>query len=137
MSSRVYHATVEGRIVPKVRVTQRSKYVGGRWSRYTVSRDAIRWSIRQQCPDLVRRPIEGAYEVEVVVAFAPTRAGALPRNAGDLDNIIGTVLDALQGYVTPDDSWCVALRARKVLGTADMVMISINEMTNTEVPDGT
>ena len=92
--------TIIGKIIPYVRMTQRSKYADDRARRYLQSQRSIGWQLKQQ----------------MRYAGAEMRAPS-GLHRWDLDNGIKAVLDAAQGIVFADDRWIDRLAAERVIDT--------------------
>lgn len=53
-----------------------------------------------------------------------------PVKRPDLDNYVKTLLDALNGYIFPDDSQIVSMKLRKAFGTPPRIELLIREEVN-------
>ena len=96
-----YDFCLEGRIVPAVRMTQRSK-----WSKHALEYMACRQSLRLQMQ--AEMAAEGWEMLPAGVRVGVTIRFEVAKNFGksDLDNLIKTVLDSMQGVVFANDN-CV------------------------------
>ena len=92
--------TIEGRIVPYVRMTRRGKYTDPRAGEYLESQRAIRWQFKQQMSErgLAMLPPQTPLAVSIIVE---TKRG----HTFDTDNAAKAVLDAAQGIVFGNDLW--------------------------------
>ena len=78
-----------------------------------------------------RSPVEKV-PLEVTIIFqyaAPKYKGNSPKKSKpDLDNCIKLVLDAMNGIVYKDDNLVVSLKAKKIWGNEDKIMITVEEL---------
>jgi Holliday junction resolvase RusA-like endonuclease len=96
--------TIDGQIVPYVRMTRRGKFVRPRAKRYLASKDRIGWQLKVQMQNCAMLPERTS--LRAILSFelpAPHRC--------DIDNQIKAVLDAAQGIVYRDDRWIDAVTA--------------------------
>ncbi len=104
--------TIEGKIKPYVRMTQRSKYCDPQAIEYLASQEEVGWVLRMQMStngwDLL--PLGGPISVSVVFTFPGAWHNA------DLDNQIKAVLDAAKGIVWHDDRWIDSLYGARKAG---------------------
>jgi len=96
-----YDFALEGRIVPAVRMTQRSKW-GPRAQTYLNCRQSLMYQMWTQMHAEGWDMLPAGVRVGVTIRFE------IATNFGksDLDNLIKTILDAMQGVVFANDN-CV------------------------------
>jgi crossover junction endodeoxyribonuclease RusA len=102
--------TIEGKIVPYVRMTRRGKYVSERARTYLASQDAIKAQLAAQMGDAEMFPPQTPLKVYLILR-QPSHLWTF-----DLDNALKAVLDAAQGIVFHDDRWIALIHAVRVLG---------------------
>lgn len=114
---RAVRIRIPGRPVPKER-PRRGK--GGRW--YTPRRTA---QYEQLIGHMARAltagrdwPTDGSYQVDVTVRHSSKRPP-------DLDNILKTVLDGLQGVLYEDDRQVARVTCARKPGSSDLVSITV------------
>lgn len=105
-----------------------------------VYENLIRMAFKQKYSG--QEPTEGALQVIMTFTFpipASAKRKKLPDKIKegdyffrrpDIDNLLKTVLDALNGVAFKDDSQVVMMAARKVYGAIPGAMISIRSMVN-------
>ena len=104
--------TIVGKIIPYVRMTQRSKYADERARRYLKSQEAIGWQLKQQMRYADAQMLNR--KTRLAVAIRMRAPGGLHR--WDLDNGVKAILDAAQGIVFADDRWIDRLTAERSIG---------------------
>lgn len=92
--------TVIGKIVPAVRMTQRSKYVSTQAQRYLAYKDRIGWTAKEAGAAIWEGPI-----ALTVTAWARDRKW-------DASNVLKAVEDSLNGICWVDDKQIVEARIR-------------------------
>jgi Holliday junction resolvase RusA-like endonuclease len=110
---------------------------GGKARMYTPAKtvkaeNEIAYAIRQQCMG------QGMFDAGVPLALTATFCIPKPKSAGkkvtmpthrpDLDNYLKLLLDALNGYVIPDDSQVVSIVSRKGFGDVPRIELKISEV---------
>lgn len=95
-----YSFTLTGKIIPYVRMTQRSKFADPRAQAYLVNQLDLKWQLKQQMQekDLQMLPSKTPLAVELQVGTKTLRSG-------DLDNFFKAVADAANKIVYLDDCW--------------------------------
>jgi len=113
--------TIVGKIIPYVRMTQRSKYADERARRYLKSQESIGWQLKQQMlyagAEMINR------KARLAVAIRMRAPGGLHR--WDLDNGVKAVLDAAQGIVFEDDRWIDRITAERCIGEEDITEMTV------------
>ena len=104
--------TIEGRIKPYVRMTQRSKWSDPQAQEYLASQDAIRVQLRQQMTAQAWEMLPGQTPLSVSLVF--TFPGGW--HGADLSNQIKAVEDAANGIVWIDDRWVDSLYGARKAG---------------------
>ncbi|MBO8127480.1 MAG: RusA family crossover junction endodeoxyribonuclease [Firmicutes bacterium] len=95
-----YQITVPGRPVPKVRMTQRSKW-SPRAQASLQYQERVAWSAKAQTR---HAQLFGPVRLSVWVYLRPTQRGLLPENRPDLSNVIKAIEDGLQyGGIVKND----------------------------------
>jgi len=92
---------ITGRIIPYVRMTQRSKFTDPDAIAYLASQEAIRWQLKQQMAEHGWEMLPKGVPLFVSVLFAVTSR----LHGDDLDNKKKAVLDAMQSLVYKNDCW--------------------------------
>jgi Holliday junction resolvase RusA-like endonuclease len=115
---KVAEFTVQGKPVPmpRPRLGYGRVYLPARLAAY---KDAIAWAARPYFPE----PLAG--QVGVAVNFGL-------RGKGDIDNLIKSVLDALNGVIYRDDSQVVWLQTELQRGGDEYTTITIYTVDDTE-----
>jgi len=113
--------TIVGKIIPYVRMTQRSKYADERARRYGQSQKNIGWQLRQQMRYADAQMIDRGVRLAVSIRIRAT--GGLHR--WDLDNGIKALLDAAQEIVFADDRWIDRLTAERSIGAEDITTMTV------------
>ena len=94
----IYYFEIEGKIIPYVRMTQRSKYVSSRAQAYMAQQEAFgllfRAEMERQGWEMLPKAPLG---IEVIMSPA--------RHNCDASNILKAIEDAMNGIVYPDDRW--------------------------------
>jgi Holliday junction resolvase RusA-like endonuclease len=93
--------TIRGRIVPYVRMTQRSKWTDPRARLYLDSQAAIRWQLTSQMLTNAWHRLPEREPLVVTVAFDIGKR----MHTTDCDNMAKAVIDAAQGVVYANDAW--------------------------------
>lgn len=106
----LYQFVVEGRVVPYVRMTQRSKYVDDQAKRYLAWQNLARLRMREQMNLKRWNMIPKRTPFAVRMYFVP------PDHRHDLDNAVKAAMDAAQGVVYPDDRWAESIAASRATG---------------------
>jgi Holliday junction resolvase RusA-like endonuclease len=114
--------TIPEPVVPYTRMTQRSKYVNQAAHKYLMSRDVLRWYMRQamEAGDhtmLDHKPLC------CILQFSVTTI-----HKADLDNLIKAVLDAAQTIVFKDDRWVEQIVASQVLAKEPKLYFKVEEI---------
>lgn len=112
-TSPVARFVIEGRPVPAVRMTQRGKWVRLSAKRYLAYREVVGWTAKLRFPQPWTCPVG----VFIAVHTRTFR--------GDLDNIVKSVLDGLNGVAWKDDAQVVEIRARRYSDTRERVEVVI------------
>jgi hypothetical protein len=92
---------ITGRIIPYVRMTQRSKHVDPDAIAYLASQDAIRWQLKQQMIDHGWEMLPESTPLLMRLHFDIGHA----MHKYDRGNIEKAVEDAAQGIVFKNDAW--------------------------------
>ena len=121
MSDDGYYFEIEGKIKPYVRMTQRGKWVKQNAQEYLASRTAVEYQFKQQMTAADWDILPGQTPLRVRLEF--WEAGSFHNK--DLDNQVKAVLDAMQGYVFPDDRWVDMLHASRARGEFYLVQVYI------------
>jgi crossover junction endodeoxyribonuclease RusA len=100
---------IPGRPVPAVRMTQRSKYANPQAQRYLVYKEQVSWQGRSR----IKTPLPKTTNASVSIQFY-IHKGQTP----DIDNLIKSILDGLNGIAWQDDKQVVKVVAER-LATAD------------------
>ncbi len=108
----MYTFTIEGRIKPYVRMTQRSKWANPQAQEYLCSQDAIRVQLRQQMVENGWEMLDGQTPLSVSLVF--TFPGGWHNM--DLSNLIKACEDSANNLVWPDDRWIDNLHAARKAG---------------------
>lgn len=115
---------IKSEIVPKVRMTQRSKFVDPRAQEYLVSKAAIQYELKNQMayrnldlfPD--KTPLSA-----VMIFYRPKM------HLCDLDNLIKSVLDAAQGVLFKDDRWVDLIIARRYVDSEHFATLAVEQIS--------
>ena len=95
------HFEIIGRVIPYVRMTQRSKYKDPQAKRYLAWKEAFGWELKAHMNaldyEMILKPIP--LHIGVIYYLAEDR-----RTRFDLSNVIKGVEDAAQGIVFENDS---------------------------------
>lgn len=95
-----YHITVPGRPVPKVRMTQKSKW-NTRAQASLRYQENVAWTAKAATRNA---QLFGPVRLSVWIFLKPTKSGLLPGNRPDLSNVIKAIEDGLQyGRVIEND----------------------------------
>jgi Holliday junction resolvase RusA-like endonuclease len=114
--------TIEGKIKPYVRMTQRSKYTNPQAGEYLASKDAIAWQLRDQMNGAAMLPDKSPLEARITFTFPGGYHNA------DLDNQIKAVLDAAQGVVFKNDCWVDSIKATREQGSDHLTTFEVSEL---------
>jgi Holliday junction resolvase RusA-like endonuclease len=93
--------TILGRIVPYVRMTQRSKWADPRARLYLDSQAAIRWQLTSQMLENSWTMLPQREPLVATITFCIGKR----MHTTDADNICKAVIDAAQGVVYSNDCW--------------------------------
>lgn len=95
-----YSFTITSKIIPAVRMTQRSKHADPRAQAYLASQDALRTQLKNQMAlnDWPMMPGKTPLAVELQI-------GTDKMHTCDIDNLTKSCLDAGNKIVYPDDRW--------------------------------
>jgi crossover junction endodeoxyribonuclease RusA len=106
--------TIPGRPVPAVRMTRRGKWVDPRAQKYLDYKDSVGW-------------VAKAYVKEMLVGNVKLNIDAYidKGRPGDLDNIIKTIGDGLNGVAYEDDRQVVEIHARRHKGAPERVEVGV------------
>ena len=115
---------IEGRLVPAVRMTRRSKFVDTRAQAYLASKTDIQYQLKAQMVSKDYKMLAGQTPLGVVISVTYTSH----KNNHDLDNLIKSALDSMQGIVYQNDCWIDHIRATRKLGKRDETVIGIWEL---------
>jgi len=97
-------ATLEGYILPYVRMTQAGKWVKAKAKEYLVNQNYLAWQLKLQLDPLPKK-------TPIAVSLIFWRKWLY---VGDLDNLEKAVLDALQlAGILPNDAWVVRVVKEK------------------------
>ncbi len=107
---------VPGRPVPAVRMTQRGKWVRPEAQRYLDYKEFIGWLAKRHFSKRFMGPIKLCVEAYI--------DGGRP---GDLDNIVKSIQDGLNGIAWKDDCQVVEIHARRHKGVPERVEIGVEE----------
>ena len=77
---------------------------------------------------LVDEPLKGAIFIDITFSFKVRSGSGWHTKKPDLDNLVKSVLDGLNGILWEDDKQVAEIRARKFYGSDDYVKILIQEM---------
>ena len=114
-----YRFTIEGHVVPYVRMTQRSKFVDKRAQQYLSWQEEARWQIRAQMQRNGWEMIPERTPFRVRCYFVPYQ------HRSDLDNLVKSAMDAAQGVVYPDDRWCDEIVAARATGGPERAVFDV------------
>jgi Holliday junction resolvase RusA-like endonuclease len=110
---------IQGRPVPAVRMTQRSKYKSIQAKRYLDYKELIGWEAKAAgC-----RPNDKKYYVAITVFISPKGHDM------DVDNLAKSYLDGLNKIAWNDDRQVVSLRIDKYYHADEKAEILITEVT--------
>ena len=109
--------TVPGRPVPAVRMTRRSKWVDPQAQRYLDYKEFIGWLAKRHFSKVFTGPIKLCVEAYI--------DGGRP---GDLDNIVKSVQDGLNGIAWKDDRQVVEIHAKRHKGAPERVEVAVEEV---------
>ena len=112
---------VPGRPVPAVRMTQRGKWVRPEAQRYLEYKQFIGWVAKTY----VREILTGEVRLHVEAYVDKGRPG-------DLDNIIKSIQDGLNGIAWKDDCQVVEIHAKRHKGVPERVEVAIREIARGE-----
>jgi Holliday junction resolvase RusA-like endonuclease len=115
---------IEGRLIPAVRMTRRSKFVDPRAQAYLASKTDIQYQLKAQMVEKDYKILAGQTPLGVVIAISYTNR--LHKN--DLDNVSKNLMDSMQGIVYQNDCWIDVIRATRKLGKRDETIIGIWEI---------
>lgn len=93
--------TIRGRIVPYVRMTQRSKWTDPRAVAYLDSQKSIRWQLQQQMVEHAWEMLPTQTSLGIEMDFDIGKQ----MHKCDWDNMVKAVQDAAQGIVFANDCW--------------------------------
>lgn len=96
---------IPGRPVPAVRMTQRGKYIKPQAQRYLVYKDMVGWQGRSK----IKTPLPKSTNASVSIQFY-IHKGQTP----DIDNLIKSILDGLNGIAWQDDKQVVKVIAERL-----------------------
>lgn len=116
--------TYSQRIVPYVRMTQRSKYVDPQAIAYGISLQNLRNAIWEEVVTQRATPIPDRTPFEICVEWAGPKAFKF-----DIDNMLKAVLDAAQSVMFRSDLWCIKAVATKQRSENLRTYIVIKEAT--------
>jgi len=119
-----YEFTIEGYIVPYVRMTRRGKYVQPRAIRYLDSQDAIRWQLRAQMQEKGWSMLPGQTPLRMV-ATVERKSGM---HKSDADNLLKALADAAQGVVFPNDLWIDSIQLSRLQTGRDFVNLGVSTL---------
>lgn len=123
----VIHLTIDLKAVPKARPrfnrVSRQIYTPAKTSAFE-----SHVSFAASC--VCKRPLEGAVEVEINFNFLKAKSSKLIAHTKrpDIDNLIKSVLDGLNGVAFIDDAQIIKLIASKNFGDKDFIEITICEL---------
>ena len=134
--------TVDGRPVPAVRMTQKSKYTSKAAARYLSYKSLVKHTARNTMIQTQAKRMEKPLAVSVDVYYSIPKSftkrdrdeiinsgyTVKPITRGDIDNIVKSITDACNGVVYDDDIQIVQLSASKNYGKVDCVHVTIEEL---------
>lgn len=103
--------TIEGKIIPYVRMTRKGKFRDSRAQEYLANKKAIGWQIIEQTQQNDWSMLPAQTPLIVFVDFVKPDL-----HRGDLDNLAKAVIDAAQGIVFLNDCWIDRIMARRRKG---------------------
>jgi crossover junction endodeoxyribonuclease RusA len=115
---------IEGRPMPAVRMTRRSKFVDPRAQAYLASKTDIQYQLKAQMIEKDYKMLAGQTPLGVVIAVSYTSH----KNNHDLDNIVKNLQDSMQGIVYQNDCWIDHISATRKLGKRDKTIIGVWEL---------
>ena len=123
--SNVLTFLVEGRPVPKERA-RAVRMKSGKYRTFTPVRterweQTVRLVAQAACSAVRWKPVEGRYEIDVTVHRT--------RRAGDADNYLKSVKDALNAVVWPDDRMVMRAAVQLVDGETPGVQVRVTRST--------
>lgn len=95
---------IPGRPVPAVRMTQRGKYIKSQAQRYLEYKQMVGWAGRVA----INRPLPKGHKASVTMRFFLC-GGQTP----DIDNLIKSILDGLNGIAWEDDKQVIEVKAQR------------------------
>jgi crossover junction endodeoxyribonuclease RusA len=115
---------IEGRPMPAVRMTRRSKFVDPRAQAYLASKTDIQYQLKTQMIEKDYKMLAGQAPLGVVIAVSYTSR----LHSQDIDNCAKSILDAMQGIVYQNDCWIDHISATRKLGKRDKTIIGVWEL---------
>lgn len=119
-----YRFEIEGRIIPYVRMTQRSKYSDPRAKAYLASQTANGLQVKSQMSLNGWDMLPGQTPLFLAVVFAYPGGW----HNKDVDNQYKAVADACNGVVYPDDRWIDLAAALRVKGGREVAVALVGTM---------
>jgi Holliday junction resolvase RusA-like endonuclease len=119
VSGALYQFTLLGHVVPAVRMTRRGKFTSKRAQAYLAWQEAARWQIREQMTAHGWTMIPEGVPFMVRALFTPYQ------HRSDLDNLVKGTMDAAQGVVFPNDSWCDEIHAARATGGPERALLYV------------
>lgn len=130
---------VDGKPVPAQRMTQRGKYVKKNAQRYLAYKSAVKLIARSYMARNRLEPIQEQVRVDIdfyyqipksysrkqIQAIADSDHKLRPRSQGDLDNLVKSITDGCNKICYNDDIQIAELKARKLYGDTDHVVVKI------------
>lgn len=113
--------TLDFRIKPYVRMTQRGKFVKAAAQEYIANQQLIRYAIGH--------PPMMPGQTPLCVTIQQRIAGAVHNHDGD--NVIKALLDAMKGIVYPDDRWADAITYERTQASEDLTVITVAVLAET------
>ena len=105
---------IAGRIVPYVRMTQRSKYVSKKAMRYLAWKESFGWELKRIMQEHDWKMFPKGMPISVRIVFG---LPWLRKPKWDLDNAIKAILDSAQGIVFKNDMDVEQIAASRVWET--------------------
>lgn len=112
-----YVLTVPGRPVPAVRMTQKGKFVKPEAARYLEYKEKVGWIAR----------FGGIKKINGNIAVRCrfyVKGGHMP----DIDNLLKSILDSLNGIAWEDDRQIAMVFAERIIGTPERAEIEISNI---------
>lgn len=124
-----YQITVPGRPVPKVRMTQKSKWRDPRAIASLQYQETVAWTAKASTKNA---KLFGPVRLSVWIYLKPTKEGQLPGNRPDLSNVIKAIEDGLQyGQIVENDRQIIEYGMSGYrLSKTERVEITIEEISD-------